>query len=134
MHFGFALDSSDIGLRNIDLLDTHLDLLDADIPSKHFVCLQDRRRRQDMSSRRLQDISSRRLQRNNFLFWRRLQDVLKTSWKHLGRWKIITLKTCCRRANVCWEVMHGKLLSSFIVFCMWQNFWKTYIQFSFWVS
>ena len=68
MHFGFALDSSDIGLRNIDLLDTHLDLLDADIPSKHFVCLQDRRRRQDMSSRRLQDISSRRLQRNNFLF------------------------------------------------------------------
>ena len=36
MHFGFALDSS-----NIDLLDTHLDLLDRDIPSKHFACLQD---------------------------------------------------------------------------------------------
>ena len=41
MHFGFALDSSDIDLFNIDLLDTHLDLLDTDIPSKHFVCLQD---------------------------------------------------------------------------------------------
>ena len=41
MHFGFALDSSDIDLLNIDLLDTHLDLLDTDIPSKHFVCLQD---------------------------------------------------------------------------------------------
>ena len=27
MHFGFALDSSDIGLWNIDMLDTHLDLL-----------------------------------------------------------------------------------------------------------
>ena len=39
MHFGFALDSSDIDLFNIDLLDTHLDLLDTDIPSKHFACL-----------------------------------------------------------------------------------------------
>ena len=41
MHFGFALDSSDIDLLNIDLLDTHLDLFDTDLPSKHFVCLQD---------------------------------------------------------------------------------------------
>ena len=41
MHFGFALDSSDIGLLNIDLLDTHLDLLDTDTLSKQFVCLQD---------------------------------------------------------------------------------------------
>ena len=41
MHFGFALDSSDIDLLNIDLLDTHLDLLDTDILNKQFVCLQD---------------------------------------------------------------------------------------------
>ena len=41
MHFGFALDSPDTDLRNIDLLDTHLDLLDTDIPSKHLVYLQD---------------------------------------------------------------------------------------------
>ena len=41
MQFGFALDSSDVDLLNIGLLDTHLDLLDTDIPSKHFVCLQD---------------------------------------------------------------------------------------------
>ena len=41
MHFGFALDSLDMDLQNIDLLDAHLDLLDTDIPSKHFVCLQD---------------------------------------------------------------------------------------------
>ena len=33
MHFGCALESSDIDLLNIDLLDTHLDLLDIDIPS-----------------------------------------------------------------------------------------------------
>ena len=41
MHFGFALDSPDIDLWNIDLLDAHLDLLYTDIPSKHFVCLED---------------------------------------------------------------------------------------------
>ena len=40
MHFGRALDLSDIELLNINLLDTHLDLLDTDIPSKNFVCLQ----------------------------------------------------------------------------------------------
>ena len=37
MHFGFALDSSDKELWNIDLLDTHLDLLVRDLPNKHFV-------------------------------------------------------------------------------------------------
>ena len=41
MHFGFTLDLSDIDLWNIDFLYTHLDLLDIDIPSKYFVCLQD---------------------------------------------------------------------------------------------
>ena len=44
MHFWFALDLSDINLLDIDLLDqryTHLDLLDTDIPSKYFICLQD---------------------------------------------------------------------------------------------
>ena len=40
MHFGFTLDWPDIDLSNIDLLDTHLDFLDNDVPSKHFVCLQ----------------------------------------------------------------------------------------------
>ena len=53
MHFGFALDLSDIDLWNIDLLDTHLDLLDTGIPSKQFVYLK---RLQDMSSRRLEDV------------------------------------------------------------------------------
>ena len=39
MHFGFALELSNVDLLNIDLLDTHLDLLDTDIPSKYFVSL-----------------------------------------------------------------------------------------------
>ena len=39
MHFGFALELSNIDLLNIDLLGKHLDLLDTDIPSKYLVCL-----------------------------------------------------------------------------------------------
>ena len=62
MYLGFALDSSDVDLWNIDLLDTHLDLLDTDISSKHFVCLQD-----------ILNTSSRHV------FKTCLQDVLKTS-------------------------------------------------------
>ena len=33
MHFGFAIDSSDIDLWDTDLLDADLDLLDINIPS-----------------------------------------------------------------------------------------------------
>ena len=93
MHFGFALDLSDIDLLNIDLLDqryTHLDLLDTDIPSKHFVCLQDvlktsSRHVFKTSSRYVFKTSSRLFSVTIFRLPRRfqdvLQDVLKTSWK-----------------------------------------------------
>ena len=37
MHFRFTLELLDIDLWNIDLLDTHLDLLETDIPNKYFV-------------------------------------------------------------------------------------------------
>ena len=69
MHFGFALELSDIDLWNTDLLDTHLGLLNPEI-SILFDSIKSLRGLQDMSSRRLQDMSSRRL-----------QDVFKTSWK-----------------------------------------------------
>ena len=39
MHFGFALELSNVDLLNIGLLGTHLDLLETDIPSKYFACL-----------------------------------------------------------------------------------------------
>ena len=39
MHFGFTLELSNVDLLNIDLLDTHLDLLNTDIPSKYFAFL-----------------------------------------------------------------------------------------------
>ena len=103
MRFGLALELSNVDLLNIDLLDTHLDLLDTYIPNKYFVCLHDVFK---TSSRHAFMTSSRRLQRNNFSFSkmssRRLQDVFKTSLqgvyktssRRLGRRKIVTLKTC----------------------------------------
>ena len=41
MHFGFALDSLDIDLWNVDLSDTYLDLLDTDVLNRPSVCLPD---------------------------------------------------------------------------------------------
>ena len=87
----------------MDLLDTHLDLLYTDIPSKYFACLHNvfkasPRHLQDMSSRRLQDMSSRRLQDMSS---RRLQNVFSVTIfrlpRRLGRRKIVTLKTFWRR-------------------------------------
>ena len=68
MHFGFALELSDIDLLNTDLLDTHLGLLNSKISiqispvSILYVSIKSSRGLQDMSSRHLQDMSSRRLQ------------------------------------------------------------------------
>ena len=118
MHFGFTLELSDIDLWNIDLLDTHLDLLDTDITSKHLACLGDvlktssryvfktsSRHVFKTSSRHVFKLFRRRLQRNNF-------SSSKTSSRRLGRRKIITLKTYWRRLqdtssrpkSACWDV------------------------------
>ena len=97
MYFGFALDASGIDLRDIDLLDINLDLLDTDIPSKSPRRLIS----QDISKtfwRRLQDMYSRRLQRNNSSSSKislktktcYAKDFLKTSSRHV-------LKTSSRR-------------------------------------
>ena len=78
MHFGFALDSSDIDLLNIDLLDTQLDFLDTYIPSKQFVCLQD-----------VLKTSSRHVfkRHSGHIFRTCLQDVFKTCFQDV-------FKTC----------------------------------------
>ena len=75
MHFGFALELSNVDLLNIDLLDTHLDLLDTDIPSKYFVCLH------NVSKRCLQDVFKTCLPRHLARF---LKDVFKTNKCLLG--------------------------------------------------
>ena len=95
MYFGFALDLSYKDLLNIDLLHeryTHLDLLDTDIPSKHFVCLLDVLK---TSSRHVFKTSSRRLARCLLdVFATGLRNVLKTFLRRVGRLKIVMLKTC----------------------------------------
>ena len=61
MHFGFALELSDIDLWNTDLLDTHLGLLNPKISiqispvSVLFLSIKYLRGLQDMYSRHLQD-------------------------------------------------------------------------------
>ena len=95
MHFGLALELSDIDLWNIDLLGTHLDLLDTDIPSKYFVSLHSVFK---TSSRYVFKTSWRHVFKTPsvqqfFVF----QDVFKTSSRRLGRRKIVMLKTCWRR-------------------------------------
>ena len=90
MRFGLALELSNVDLLNIDLLDTHLDLLDTDIPSKYFACLHNVFRASSRyafktssrhvfktSSRHAFKTSSRRLQRNNFSSSKTFQDVLQ---------------------------------------------------------
>ena len=80
MHFRFALDSSDIDLLNIDLLDTHLDMLDTNIPSKHlFLSKTSWRRRQDMSSRHPEGTFKTSWKTKNCY----AEDVLKTSSRHV---------------------------------------------------
>ena len=100
MSFGFALELPNVDLLNIDLIDTHLDLLDTDIPSKYCDCLHNvfktssrhvfktssrhvsktsSRHVLDMSSRRLQDVFSVTI----FYLPRRLPDVLQDVCKKL---------------------------------------------------
>ena len=121
MHFGCALELSNIDLWNIDLLDTHLDLLDTDIPSKYFVCLHNvfktssrhvfktssrhifktsSRHVFNTSSRHIFNTSSRRPQRNNLssskTSSRRLEDVFKMFWKMSNCYAEGVLKTSSR--------------------------------------
>ena len=94
MHFGFVLDLSDIDLWNIALLDTHIDLLNTDIPSKQLVCLLNvfktsirhvfktsSRHVQDVFKTCLQDVSKTSSAKQFFV----LQDVFKTSCKMSSR-------------------------------------------------
>ena len=102
MHFGFALELSDMDLWNIDLSDTHLDLSDTDISSKYQevfclppLCLQDLflKHLQDMSLIRLQDMSSGSLQD---AFKTHLQDVFKLSLQDVFKslQDVLKMKKC----------------------------------------
>ena len=162
MHFELGSDLSDIDLWNIDLLDTHLGLLDTDIRSKHFVCLQDVFK---TSSRYVFKTSSRRLQRNNFsssktssrrlarclqdvledeklLRWRRVEDVFKTCLEEV-------LKTSSRPTNVSWvtnKLLHrsfSRILSkwtpsngyfSFLHKMLEKRQWNSFLLYLWWLK
>ena len=82
MNLGFAFDSSDKDLWDVDLLDTDLDLLDTNIPNQNFAFLQDMSSRHlevfKPSWRCLEDVFARHLEDVFKTFWNRLEDVLKT--------------------------------------------------------
>ena len=100
-----STDLSDTDLWNIDLLDTHLDLLDTDIPSKHFVCLHNvfksssghifKTCLQYMSLRCLEDVFS-------ITIFRFFQNIFKTFWKTKYCYAVDMLKRSSRPTNVCW--------------------------------
>ena len=94
MHFGFTLDSSDIDLWNIDLLDAHLDLLDTDIPSKYFACLHNvfKTSSRHVFKTCLQDIFKTCLQD---VFKTCLQDIFKTCLQDI-------FKTCLQDVFKTW--------------------------------
>ena len=137
MQFGFALELSDIDLWSIDLLHTHLDLLDTDIPSKYFVSLHSVFKTSSRyvfktSSRYAFKTSSRHVfktfSRNVFkmssrVFARSLQDVLEDL--KLLRWRRVedVVKTCLedvyktssKPTNVCREKTCSILRSIYVV-------------------
>ena len=87
---------------DVDLSDTDLDLLDKDIPSKHFVCLQDvfKTCLPDVFKICLQDIFSATI----FRLPRRLQDVFARRLQDMS-W---------RPTNVCWAIIS--------ISCIWVEY------------
>ena len=90
MHFGFTLDSSDLDLWNIDLLGAHLDLLDTDNSSKHFVCFQNVLQ---TSSRHIFKTFSRHVFKTSSRY------VFTTSWRHLQCNNFLSSKASLRRVQ-----------------------------------
>ena len=137
MHFGFVLDSSDIDLRNIDLLDAHLDLLVTDIPGKYFVYLQDilktssryvfktsSRHVFKTSSRHVFKTSSRHVFKTSskHVFKTSSRHVFKTSWRRLQRNNSKT----SRKMKNCYT--DGKLKTKKCLLGSYHNRWcKSYI-------
>ena len=102
MHVGFSFELLTIDLWNIDLLDTHLDLLDTDILSKYFFCLHNvfktssrhvfKAYLQEVPKRCLQDVFKMSSVQQFFFF----KDAFKTSWKTWNCYTEGVLKTSSR--------------------------------------
>ena len=99
MSFGFALELPNVDLLNIDLIDTHLDLLDTDIPSKYCDCLHNVFK---TSSRHVFKTSSRHVSKTSSrhvldMSSRRLQDVFSVTIFYLPRRLPYVLQDVCKK-------------------------------------
>ena len=107
MSFGFALELPNVDLLNIDLIDTHLDLLDTDIPSKYCDCLHNvfktsSRHVFKTSSRHVSKTSSRHVSKTSSrhvldMSSRRLQDVFSVTIFYLPRRLPDVLQDVCKK-------------------------------------
>ena len=94
MHSGFALELPNVDLSNIDLLDTHLDLIQISPVTILLASIISSRRLQGISSRHLHDMSSDMSSRHlQDMSSRRLQDVFS-----------VTIFRLPRPTNVCWAL------------------------------
>ena len=100
---------SDIDLWNIDLLDTRLDLLDADIPSKYFVSLHSVFK---ISSRYVFKTSWRHVFKtfSRHVFTTSSRHVFKTSSRRLQRNSFSSSKMSSRRLAGCLQDVFEKPL------------------------
>ena len=108
MRFGLALE-----LSNVDLLDTHLDLLDTDIPSKYFACLHNvfktfSRHAFKTSSRHVFKTSSRHVLQDVFKIC--LQDIFKTCLEDVFS---VTICRLPRRRYMCGHNLRMKFPPNF---------------------
>ena len=116
MKFRFLLDLPDADLLNIDLLDqryTHLDLLDTDIFSKHFVCFEDVFKIcfQEVFKTCLQDVLKTSWKTKYFY----AEDVLKASWRRLKNISCMSrhvLKTMLAQQGMSWRRLEDALKTS----------------------
>ena len=132
MHFGLAIELSDIDLWDIDSLDTHLDSLDTNIPSKYLVCLYSvfktsSRYALETSSRHVFKLSSRQVFRtpsrhvfktsSRHVFKTSSRHVFKTSWRRLGD-----------KQNVYWGYLYLTNLNVYLTNLCFTNLYLTNLR------
>ena len=113
MHLRFPLESSAKHLLNVDLLDTYLDLLDADILSKHFFCLQDVFK---TSSRYVFKTSSMHVFKTSSIHVFKVTsiNVFKRSWRGLHRNNFSSSKTSSRCRTRCFQDVFARRLEDIL--------------------
>ena len=135
MHFGFALELSDTDLWNIDLLDTHLDLLSpdkyTDIPSMYFVCLHN-------IFKTSSDIPSKYFVCLYNIFKTSSKHAFKMSWRRLQGNNFLSSKTSSRRLCKVSSRRLQDVLEDVGCWDVWKSFFHKlagwYLEASLWIT